>query len=74
MLSVFDDIPVLQPRTNKDLNMRYIHDKRIFKVFINMKPEVEEGELIVMDLEARTQINPWQATTVHRLQLKRLLK
>lgn len=43
--------------------MRYIHDKKIFKVFINMKPEVEEGELIVMDLEARTQINPWQGTT-----------
>lgn len=74
MLSVFDDVPVLRPRTNKYLNMLYIHDKKIFKVFLHMKPEDEEGELNVMDFEARTQINPWQATTVHSLRLKRLLK
>lgn len=74
MLSVFDDIPVLKPRTNKYLNMLYIHNKKFFKVFIHMKPEVEEGELSVMDLEARTQINPWQAITVHSVRLKRLLK
>lgn len=54
--------------------MLYIHDKKFFKVFIHMKPEGEEGELSVMVLEARTQINPWQATTVYSLRLKRLLK
>lgn len=73
MLSVFGDVPVLQPRTNKYLNMLYIHDKKFFKIFIHMKPDVDEGELCVMDLAARTQINPWQATTVHSLRLKRLL-